>query len=245
MNEDELLKKRFAELDMRAYMKGFCTFSEFLNLDEISTLKSTKLSGAPMLFGGHRGADRCVAGFGENVQESDFPIKCIEIAPLQQKFADSLNHRDFLGSLMNLGINRNTLGDIIIKDNVGYLFCLDTISQYIVENLTRIKHTSVSCRVIDGAPDFINSEPESEELLTSSLRVDTVVASLYKLSRNAVAELFTKEKVYINSKIATKESVNLKENDVVSVRGYGKFIFCSPLRQTKKGRCVVEVKVYK
>lgn len=245
MNEDELLKKRFAEFDDRAYMKGFCTFSEFLNLDEISILKSTKLSKQPVLFGGHKGADRCVAGFGENVQEWDFSIDCIEIAPLQQKFADKLNHRDFLGALMNLGINRNTLGDIIVKDNVGYLFCLNTISQYIIENLTRIRHTSVSCKIVDDLPDFVNAEPESEELLTSSLRVDTIVASLYKLSRNNVSELFSKEKVFINSRVVTKESVNLKENDVVSVRGYGKFVFCNPLRQTKKGRCVVEIKVYK
>lgn len=245
MNEDELLKKRFAELDDRAYMKGFCTFSDFLNLNEISTLKNTKLNRQPVLFGGHKGADRCVAGFGEDVQEYDFPIRCIEISPLQQKFADSLNHRDFLGSLMNLGINRNTLGDIVIIDNIGYLFCLENISQYIVDSLTKIKHTSVCCKIIDSPPEIINKLPDSQEVIVSSLRVDAVIATVFKLSRNDVSRLFAQDKVFINSRIVSKEATNLKDNDIVSVRGYGKFIYCQTLRQTKKDRNVIEIKLYK
>lgn len=244
MNDDQLLKKRLQELSHRAYERGYATFSEFLNQDEISQLLSTKTDIPPILYGGYDNSERCIACFSEN-EIWNYPIVCIKITPLQQKFADKLSHRDFLGSLMNLGINRNTLGDIKIYDNVGYLFCLDSISEYIIDNLTRIKHTSVECEITQELPDFINQLPEIEEIIVSSARVDTVIASVYKLSRNSTSLLFNQEKVFINSRIAHKESIMLKDGDIVSVRGYGKFIFDSEIRHTKKDRIVIGIRTYK
>lgn len=244
MNDDQILKKRLAELSHRAYERGYATFSEFLNQDEISQLLSIKTDIPPVLYGGYDNSERCIACFSED-EIWEYPIVCIRIKPLQQKFADKLNHRDFLGSLMNLGINRNTLGDIKIKDNVGYLFCLDSISEYIIDNLTKIKHTSVECEIADELPDFINQVPDIEEMIVSSTRVDAIVASVYKLSRNSTSTLFSQEKVFINSKVAHKESATLKDNDIVSVRGYGKFIFDSEIRRTKKDRIVVGIRIYK
>ncbi|MFR5876527.1 MAG: YlmH/Sll1252 family protein [Eubacterium sp.] len=245
MDNEELLKKRLYELSHRAYERGYKTFSEFLNLNEISTLKSLKLESNNLLFGGYLNAERCVSGFGDNLNECDFPIVCIKIEPLNQKFADRLTHRDFLGSLMNLGINRNNLGDIIISDNIGYLFCLNSMSDYIIKNLCRIRHTTVTCSIIDYIPDFITKEPEGEEIIISSQRADVIVSAVFKMSRNQVTQLFNQEKVFINSKVAYKESLMLNEDDIISVRGYGKFIFSKALRETKKGRTVAEVKIYR
>lgn len=244
MNEDLLLKKRLTELSHRAYERGYATFSEFLNQDEISQLLATKTDIKPLLYGGYDNSERCIACFSEG-EIWEYPISCIRIKPLQQKFADKLNHRDFLGSLMNLGINRNTLGDIRISDNVGYLFCLDSISEYIVDNLTRIKHTSVECEITNELPEFINQMPDIEEMIVSSARADTVVASVFKLSRNSTSLLFNQEKVFINSRVAQKESTILKDNDIISVRGYGKFIFDSEIRKTKKDKIVVGIRIYK
>ena len=244
MNDNELLKKRLSELSQRAFERGFCTYSDFLNMDEISTALSIKHHCPYLLFGGYENAERCVIGFGEEIEKESFPICCIKIEPLQQKFADSLSHRDFLGSLMNLGINRNTLGDILIKDNCGYLFCLESISEYITENLTRIKHTSVKSTVASSDFEFPVNESEEKEIVVSSLRADAVISSVYKLSRNETAELFNKELVFVNSRAVTKSSVVLKENDVVSVRHKGRFIFCGELRKTKKDRLVVEIRLF-
>ena len=242
MNDKELLKKRLSELYRRAYEKGFNTFSDFLNMDEQST--AAKLNLPCCSFGGYENAERVVIGFGDEVNSSDFPICCIKIEPLQQKFADKLSHRDFLGSLMNLGINRSTLGDIIINDNCGYLFCLNSISDYIIQNLTRVKHTSVKCEVISADTELKIKEPEETEIIVSSLRADAVISSVYKLSRNETAELFNKEIVFINSKSVSKGAVFLKENDIVSVRHKGRFIFVKELRKTKKDRIVVSIKMY-
>lgn len=244
MNNEDLVKKRLQELSHRAFERDYTTYSNFLNMEEISILSSTKCESLYTLYGGYNNAERCVAGFS-NDEILYYPIVCIEIKPAQQKFADKLTHRDFLGSLMNLGIEREMLGDIIIKDNVGYLFCLDKISEYITDSLTRIKHTTVKCRLIDAVPDFINEVPEESEYIVSSLRVDTVVSAVFKLSRNNASQLVNQEKIYINSKVIHKDSILLKEDDKVSVRGYGKFIFSSILNETKKHKIVAGIRVYK
>ena len=244
MESNDLLKKRIKELSLRAYEKGYHTFTEFLNMDEISVLLTTSKDNEYRLYGGYDGAERCVAGFGADICNNEYPIACIKIEPIQQKFADKLGHRDFLGSLMNLGINRNTLGDIVINDNIGYLFCLNTMSEYIVNNLNKVKHTSVICSLTKEVPEFLLKKPESTEIIISSTRVDVVAAAVYHLSRNTVTQLINREQIFINSKIAYKESLILKEGDTVSVRGHGKFIYNGVLRQTKKGKAVAEIKIY-
>ena len=244
MNENELTKKRLTELSHRAFEKGYTTFSDFLNLEEISLLKSLHTESEYNLYGGYDNADRCVDSFGE-CEEYQYPISCIKIEPANQKFADELSHRDFLGALMNLGINRSTLGDIIVTNNTGYLFCLNSIKEYILQNLDRIKHTTVRCTESVLPAEIAEKKPEPVELTVSSQRVDIIVAAVFKLSRNTVTQLVNQEKVFINSKIAYKESLTLKSGDIVSVRGKGKFIFDGEIRQTKKNKSVIGIRLYK
>lgn len=244
MNENELTKKRLTELSHRAFERGYTTFSDFLNLEEISLLKSLHTESKYNLYGGYDNADRCVASFGE-CEEYQYPISCIKIEPANQKFADELSHRDFLGALMNLGINRSTLGDIIVTNNTGYLFCLNSIKEYILQNLDRIKHTTVRCTESVLPAEIAEKKPEPIELTVSSQRVDITVAAVFKLSRNAVTQLVNQEKVFINSKIAYKESLTLKSGDIVSVRGKGKFIFDGEIRHTKKNKSVIGIRLYK
>ena len=244
MENETLLKKRLAELSHRAFERGYTTYSTFLNLQEISILKSLKVDSKYSLFGGYENADRCVAAFS-NDEIYSYPIVCIKIEPLQQKFSDKLTHRDFLGALMNLGIEREMLGDIKILNNEGYLFCLDKISQYIVDNLSSIKHTSVKCKIIDDIPELFNQIPDEEEYIVSSLRIDTVVSAVFKMSRNSASQLINQEKIFINSKTVYKDSVQLKEGDVVSVRGYGKFIYSQTVNETRKHKMVVAIRLYR
>lgn len=241
----EDIEKRFLELADRAEERFYTTFTDFLNMDEQSTLKNAKINTPHTLFGGYDMAERCVAGFGENSEYAEFPISIIKIEPLQQKFADKLSHRDFLGSLMGLGIKRELLGDIVISDNVGYLFCIDNIASYIEQNLDKVKHTSVKCKIVDELPKTAIKEPEEIKINVSSLRLDVVVAGVYNFSRNEVKELFVARKIYVNSKLTENFSQIVKNGDVVSVRGYGRFIYCDTLGKTKKNRLFISVKVYR
>lgn len=244
MENETLLKKRLTELSHRAFERGYTTYSTFLNLQEISILKALKLDSKYSLFGGYENADRCVAAFS-NDEVYSYPIVCIKIEPLQQKFSDKLTHRDFLGALMNLGIEREMLGDIKILNNEGYLFCLDKISQYIVDSLSSIKHTSVKCKIIDDIPELFNQLPDEEEYIVSSLRIDAVVSAVFKMSRNSASQLINQEKIFVNSKTVYKDSVQLKEGDVVSVRGYGKFIYSQTVNETRKHKMVVAIRLYR
>lgn len=236
-----MIEKRFEELNERAYERGYCTFSDFLNMEEQSVLKSTYLPCT--LFGGYPMAERVVAGFGEGLGEDKFPIACICAKPLMQKFADELSHRDFLGALMNLGIKRELLGDIIVKDNCGYILCLEQIAPYICENLERVRHTSVKCER-SALPDDINNEPQATEIFAASKRADAVIAAVYNLSRNETSRLIKAEKVFVNSRLVCSISQSLCDNDIVSVRGFGRFVFVKEVKTTKKGRLVLEIKKY-
>lgn len=236
-------EKRFNELYNRSFDKGFACYTDFLNLDEQSILEGTYLP--CVKYGGYPLAERVIAGFGENVSTDDFPISIIEISPVSQKFADKLTHRDFLGGLMNLGIKRELLGDIIVCDNVGYLFCLTQIKDYIIDNLTRLKHTTVRTKEITTLPNDIIKEPQSAEIIVSSLRLDAIISAIFKLSRSESSKLFAQEKVFVNSKSVTNTSYQVKENDIISLRGFGRFQYIDQLRTTKKDRLVIEVKIYK
>ena len=235
-------EKRFNELYNRAYEKSYNVFSDFLNMEEQSILSNSYIPCTA--YGGHPMAERVIAGFGENIENSDFPLSYLLIEPVKQKFSDTLTHRDFLGALMNLGIKREMLGDIIVADNCGYLICLTQIASYIADNLTRIKHTSIKITQIDNLPDNIIREPEPTELVVSSLRLDVLISAVYKLSRSEASKLFAAGKVFVNSKIMENTSYQTKENDIISVRGFGRFVFIAQLRKTKKDRFVAEIKKY-
>lgn len=243
MNENEALKKRYRELSRRAYERGYTVYSDFLNEEESGAIFSQEYDTPFFLYGGYDAAERVIAAFGDEAYA--YPIDCIKIEPTNPKFADKLTHRDFLGSLMNLGIERDTLGDIVIKDNTAYLFCLSKISEYIIYELDRVKHTNVKCSICDSVPQFLNELPDEEKITVSSLRVDTVSAAVFNLSRNAMTQLVNQQRVFINSKTIYKDSVLLKDNDRVSVRGYGKFIFTKVYNETKKHKQLIGIRIYK
>lgn len=239
----DILEKRFNELNNRAYAHSYNTFSEFLNLDEQSTLKSLYLPCT--IYGGYDNAERVVAGFGDGVKASDFPIVCVEIKPVSQKFADKLSHRDFLGALMSLGIKRELLGDIIICNNVGYLFCLDKLAQFVTDTLSTVRHTTVRAVIVNEPPDCAVALPDAQSLIVSSLRLDALVSGVFRLSRNESSKLFSAGKVFVNARLVSSASYQVKENDIISVRGMGRFKYLTQLRTTKKDRIAVSVIIYK
>lgn len=237
-----MIEKRFNELYNRAFEKHYHTFTEFLNLDEQSILISTYLPCTK--FGGYHLAERIIAGFGENIQENDFPIVCLKISPVNKKFSDKLTHRDYLGAIMNLGIKRELLGDIIVSESNAYLFCLSQISEYIADNLRRIRHTTIKTELVDTLPEDAVSQPEGCEIVVSSLRIDVLVSAVYKLSRNEASKLFSSGKIFVNSKLTENASYTVKDDDIISVRGFGRFTFLQQLRKTKKDRIVIEILKY-
>ena len=142
-------------------------------------------------------------------------------------------------------LRREVLGDIIISENCGYLFCLDTIADYILENLTQVRRTTVECKITDEIPQNALPQPENIELIVSSERLDVIVSAVYNLSRSKVLPYFEHERVFINGKAETKPSAVADAEDKISVRGFGRFIYKGVLRHTKKDRLVISIDIYK
>ena len=248
--DKELLKKRFIELAKKSYNAGIYTFTDFLGLLEQSAFSEIKkeIRGIPYTaFGGAEGAERVIIRFGSEEicsYEQPFPISVVKIEPANQKFADKLTHRDFLGSILNLGIERDTLGDIVIIDNVGYLFANEDIATYIVDSLIRVKHTDVRLSIIDTLPEGELYRTESRTVQVSSERLDAVVARVFSMSREDSQSLFTKGLVFADGRQIDSSSYQPKVDEKISVRGHGRFIYLGPKSLSKKGKLNVEVNLY-
>jgi len=255
--ETEDFYKRIKDLSQQSYQKGRFTFSPFLSMAEMSDFyeqcalpKSSSFALSPSgytVFGGYDGAERCMIRFGnseELMYEEPFPIVCIKISPVNMKFADDLTHRDFLGCLMNLGIKRELLGDILVKKSSCYVFAEEKMAEMINREITRVKHTTVLTSICDLPEIEITPEYKEIEVQVKSPRIDAVVAKVYKLSRSQAAELFFEKKVFVNGRIMENESHQLAVSNVVSVRGYGKFLFDKAGGTTKKGNQILGIKIF-
>lgn len=248
--ELQQLKNRLLELADKSYNRGVYTFTPFLDLTEQQVFhriaKDVAYAGTGME-GGAPVCDRKMIRFGspENFgYEEDYPIACVEIKPAMPKFADRLTHRDFLGAAMNLGIERDTIGDIFVQENSGILFCKESIAPYLMENLNQVKHTSVICRISDRGIPLQGAQPKEVSVTVSSARIDSVVAKLYDISRSGSLALFRAGKVFVNGIVTENNSYQLREEDAVTVRGYGKFLYYGQTGGTRKGRERISVGVF-
>lgn len=251
--EEQQLKNRIKDLADKSFRQNTYIFTGFLGLSEQDIFWKLENSGelrfvTSRMWGGYENAERLVVRFGSEEEfgyEEEYPIVCIHIRPLLAKFADKLSHRDFLGALMNLGIERSTIGDIKVGDKEAYLFCLSSMADYICDSLDKVKHTNVKCELVTDAAMIPDEKPESMEVLLPSLRIDACLAKVYNHSRGAILEMFRTGKVFVNGKLCENNSRMLKEGEVVNLRGYGKFIFDGLQHETKKGRLCVKIRIYR
>lgn len=197
MTDEERLLRHFHDLAGKAYAQDRPIFTGFLNEAEQSLLltHADEFSYCGFaLFGGTQGCQRQMACFAP-AEDTAYPIACIKIEPKQQKFADLLTHRDFLGAVMHLGLERECVGDILVKDNLGMLFCTQSMAAYIAENIDSVRHTAVRCTVMDKPPEEMLFKLEEQLVQAASERADAVIARLFRLSREEANALFFAKKL--------------------------------------------------
>ena len=249
MEQDELyLKKRFLELSRRASDKNIVTFSNFLNLNELHIFHqiSKEFRSSFQLSGGYCHAERQMAAFVPDAlyYAWEYPIDAVLFTPLNVKFAENLTHRDVLGALMNLGIKREMLGDILVQDTEIILFCVTSMTEYIIEHCTKIRHTMVSGRIIPLTDFSYQPRLIEKESVVSSLRLDTILADVCKLPRSAAQKIISEGNAFINSRKIQQNDYNCQSGDILSVRHYGKFQIETSYGTTKKGRIKYRYKIY-
>ena len=244
-----MLQKRLIELSKISYQRGIVTYSDFLNLNELNILHTTPKQdwfSQYVTFGGYEFAERQMVAFLPDAlcYKTDYPISTLKIAPLHKKFAESLSHRDYLGGILNLGIDRSKLGDILVQEDGAIVFIHKSLEHFLQEELTRIRHTSVMVTSVEEL-DFIY-KPKIKEIrgTVSSLRLDSLLSLAFSSSRSKLVDYIENGKVFVNGKLITSNGYQIKENDIISVRGLGRFRFIEMISQTKKERCFVLLHLY-
>ncbi len=247
MEKEDLFIKRLQELARTAYQRDIVLFTEFLDLHEqnmVHRLDRKFLQGVHLEFsGGYGTAERQMAAFVPDALSYvwNYPFVCLQIRPDAPKYSQTLTHRDFLGALVHLGIERSVLGDILVDDNTALVFCHEKMADFIMQELTSIRHTQVTASLYEGDPGKLSPKTEEITGTVASVRLDSVIALAFHTSRSQAAPLIPAAKVFVNGKLVTSNGCHLNDGDLISVRGYGKFRFDTVLSSTKKGRELIRV----
>lgn len=193
-------------------------------------------------FGGCDSCERVMLGcFPETIEKRQFPITAITF---KFRKADKLSHRDFLGTLMGLGIKRESVGDILVEEARAVVFVAREIENFILTQVEKVGRTGVTLE-----KGYTEPLPERKALSECSVtvasgRLDCVVGALIGISRSAAIEKINSGLVSVNSCIVQKCTKAIVSGDIVSVRGNGKYIIDSLNDRTKKNRVVLKYKKY-
>lgn len=253
MKEKEDVLSHIKDLWQMAEERGYATTSAFLSEEErakfLQSIKGER--GASYFLLPENGERQLFVFYPSFMTEEECrsslsgenaPFSILEIRGKQKKFAEKLSHRDVLGAVMNLGISREQVGDILFQEDVSYLFLLRKMKDYVAENLSTIRHTAVQCKEVVETEGMERREVE-ERIFVPSERLDAVVSAVFHLSRGNAQEYFQKEFVYRDG-ITVKGSSSLKGGEKISVRGLGKFRYIGVEKNTKKGRIVAVILRY-
>lgn len=217
---------------------GFLSAEEAVFVDRC--FKNRKIS--YKLFGGFDSAKRVMLGcFPEWTEDFSFPISAITFT---FRKGDTLRHRDFLGTLMALGIKRETVGDILIEEGRAVVFVLQEIANFILNNVNKVGGVGVTL-----SDSFLEPLPETDVLTESTVtvssnRLDCVISACVSVSRNTANEYISSGLVSINSVVCQKHTKLILQGDAITVRGKGKFIITSISGKTKKDRTILVYKKY-
>lgn len=179
--------------------------------------------------------------FPDYIEELD--TDDIEVLKIKGHLSD-LNHKDFLGALMNLGIIRDKVGDILLHDEYADIICKREIADFIMFNLEKVgnKNVTIEYSAID---QLIPIKSEFKEIfkIMSSLRLDAYISACYNLSRNNSMKIIKSGRVKVNWEVIDKASIELEEGDIVSTKGYGRSKLYSTDGFTKKNNIKTIIRI--
>lgn len=256
--DDKFLISHVRDLKNQCADNSMITNTSFLDLRQRSLLLPLEKENSSLVktyyYGGYSSAERVCAVFVpsfyeiEDVEDYFFensdenPLRLIRID--KDRFS-ALSHRDYLGSLMGLGLKRETVGDILPDESGCFVICTKNAAKFILENLLSVGKGSVE---VSYAPlESLGEKKEQFEIIgafIASARVDNFVSAAFNVSRSAAVSLIEKSVVYVNGGLCEKPDMKLSPGDKVVARGKGKVIFDSTDGQSKKGRLHITIKKY-
>lgn len=249
-NQDNYFKANI--LNMIQNVRG-AKYSNFLTPQEqiqaVEILNNYKFDNY-LFFGGNDDCERTILGvfddyitpqISELSELSEFSICCIKIQPTDKNITN-ISHRDYLGSIMGLQLERDVIGDIFCFDDYGVVFIKDNLKEFVLSNLDKVGKTRVKLSIIDGLELKNTKKFMLIKGTVSSLRLDCIVAFLINKSRSDATKTINSGIVTVNYSVVTNVSKTLKIGDVIVIRGKGKFVLDDDIKQTKKDRLFITVK---
>lgn len=183
-------------------------------------------------FGGFDDAERKKAKIISNeYYDIDYDIVCLK-AKFNNKF-NKIEHRNILGAIHNLGINFNRFGDIIVLENEVYIFVDEEIADYISMEFTKTGRVNLNFERVDLSDVTIEKKYEAFEIVSSSFRIDSIVAKITNKSRSKVKEFLEQDFIKLNHVILRNGEKTCTTDDIISIRKYGRFVV-KDYRQNKK-----------
>ena len=245
--EDRLLFAKALDRFKASQYKNHAAFTDFMNPQRgvMFLQRFVKMGVNVGVYGGYEGAERMMLGFAPDYADGlaggEYPITPLAVA-YNGRFSRALTHRDYLGAVLGLGIDRGKIGDIQLVESGAVMYVESDIAAYIMENLLDVGRTAVTVAVHTQVHS-VEATGTQKRITVASLRVDAVIAVAFHLSRGKAAALIESEKVFVNWAVA-KKTLQLGEGDIVTIRGMGRVRVDAAVGHTKKDRVVVMVTVF-
>ena len=238
MNNDSAdVSVRLRDLQEQSERRYMHTESGFLNEEELAEASVHFPESALIRYdGGYPGARKKKVIFLRDEEDDFSDIVCIR-AKTDQRFR-SIGHRDILGALMSLQIERRSFGDFWIEDGMIYLYTSNSMAEFLCANLLRIGSLSVSFEITDEHP-VQTFHTRQFEAVAGSERLDALVAVLAKVSRTEAQRMIRQERVQVNHRTLVQPAELCDNNSTISIRGTGRFTYLGVIRRTRKDRIVV------
>ncbi|MBE6063646.1 MAG: RNA-binding protein [Clostridium butyricum] len=186
-------------------------------------------------------AERRMIAFN-NIYDIPYPMILIKISH-NSKFSN-LSHRDYLGGILGLGIQRNKIGDLLVQGNSCYVPVHEDVKDYLLYNVEKIGKASCKVEVLEDYEELPQYKFKEEMVLVSSLRLDGIVSKISNVSRAKAQELIEQGQVLLDYVKIRDKSHELKSGERITIRGNGKFILGEKLGKSKSGRIKIIIKKY-
>ena len=238
-------------LDLAKKKKKNCCVTNSSFLTPAECLEAEKLllpSNDVKLFlsGGHPECERKMAFFLPFfLSEEDLDVEdAIQVVQIRSFFGEP-GHRDYLGAILGLGIERNRIGDILINSDTAVVFCMASVVPLLLRELNKVGRCSVKAEQISLSDvSFPERKTRIKEFTVKSMRLDAVAGNMFGISRSTAAELIRLGAVSLNYAVCEEPDAQIKANDVISVHGKGKGKISNIGGRSKKDRLLVEAEIY-
>ena len=240
MDAEKSLVARLDELARRCERSGRETYTRFLDPAQVekAVWAAGRAGVRAQAFGGYPDAERTICRFFlDETEMPDWPFCCLQ-ARWDARYA-SITHRDVLGALMGLGVVRETIGDIVVRDGQVFVFAMCDVADYVAANLERAGRAALHFRRTEELPEIPPPAGRLFRETVASLRLDAVLAAAYRLSRADASEAIREGKVRVNFIEEMRPDAPLGADALLSVRGLGRVRLKAVDGPTRKGRIAI------